>query len=300
MCISKSKIYFLLITGIVVSVFLVSCNSPEENVIDDPTTIYTIIREDTTAGIDMVGERTNPMEVRKRIFASEIPETTFEEKRKTFYAILDTLYKLKTRENEYIYYEVDSLNYLAIHYLKNILLDKKSRITPLKHKMLNQTIASDKNFSVYYWEENIGVDIPTTISVYQCRDRNGILYSFFNMENEEKNDFNFSTSRITGIYKLNAANGKLLYLLNFEGCTDNEYCFKGSTIAEITEEGLTFNYNSFGEGVEYFFENYAGGEKLTVSYNQTVKTLTYKLFTTLNNPQQKVFFFNGGMFEEKE
>jgi hypothetical protein len=248
----------------------------------------------------MVGTRANPMEVRKRIFEFEIPETSFEEKRKTFYTILDTLYKLKSRADEDIYYEVDSLNYLAIHYLKNILLDKKSRTAPLKHKMLNQTVSSDRNFSIYYWEENIGVDIPTTISVYQYKGIDGSLQSFFNMENNDKEDFNFSTSRIIGIYKLSASNGKFLYLLNFEGCTDNDYCFKGSTIAEITENGLGFNYNSFGEGVEYFFENYASGEKLTVSYNATVKTLTYKLSASANKTEQKVFLFNGGAFEAKE
>ena len=294
----KDKIVFLLMIGVVLGICSIGCgNVDDENVIDDPTTIYSIIREDTSGGIDVVGDRSNPMAVRKRIFASKIPETTFEEKRKTLYLLLDTLYKFKSYEDLDIYAEVDSLNYLAIHYLKNILLDKKSRLSPLKHKMLNRISSLDKNFSVYYWEENIGVDIPTTLSVYQYVGLDGALHSFFNMDNENQEDFDFSTSKIFDIYKLSSSQGKLLYLLNFEGCTDNENCFKGSTIAEITEFGLKFDYDSFGEDIEYFFESYTSGEKLTVSYNVATKTLTYKLFTAENKSEQKVFLFNGQTFQ---
>lgn len=299
MCVSKRKMCFLLIV-FALSVCMNGCGSSKnENAIDDPTTIYSIIREDTTAGIDVVGARSNPMGVRKRIFESEILENSFEKKRAVFYTLLDTLYKLKSYEDLDIYAEVDSLNYLAIHYLKNILLDKKSRYNPLKHKMLNRITSLDKNFSVYYWEENIGVDIPTTISVYQYMGLDGMMYSFFNIDNDGREDFDFSTSKITGIYKLSSTNGKRLYLLNFEGCTDNENCFKGSTIAEVTQNGLKFNYDSFGEGIEYFFENYARGEKLTLSYNATAKELTY-LLRYNNKSEQKIFLFDGQMFELKE
>ena len=287
--------------GIVLGICSIGCgNVDDENVIDDPTTIYSIIREDTSGGIDVVGDRSNPMAVRKRIFASKIPETTFEEKRKTLYLLLDTLYKFKSYEDLDIYTEVDSLNYLAIHYLKNILLDKKSRLAPLKHKMLNRISSLDKNFSVYYWEENIGVDIPTTLSVYQYVGLDGDLHSFFNIDNEEQEDFDFSASKIFGIYKLSVAQGKLLYLLNFEGCTDSENCFKGSTIAQITENGLKFDYDSFGEETEYFFESYARGEKLSVTYNATTKILTYKLLTLENTSEQKVFLFDGERFQIRE
>ena len=291
----------LWLVWIPLSMSISSCGvSEDENAIDDPTTIYSIIREDTSTGIDVVGSsRSNPMGVRKRIFESEISENTFEEKRKLFYTILDTLYKLKTYQDQDIYAEVDSLNYLAIHYLKDILLDKKSRLYPLRHKLLNRISSLDKNFSVYYWEENIGVDIPTKISVYQYVNANGTLQSFFNTDNTDREDFDFSTSKIAGIYKLGTTNGKLLYLLNFEGCRDNENCFKGSTIAEITNDGLKFDYNSFGGGIEYFFEYYASGEKLTVSYNTTTKTLIYSLLTSENKSEQKVFLFDGELFQIK-
>jgi len=295
------KVIFLLFACISTTLCLYSCGTPEdENAIDDPITIYSIIKEDTSTGIDVVGSMSNPLGVRKRIFESAIPEKTFEEKRKTFYSILDTLHSLKSCEDQDIYAKVDSLNYLAIHYLKNILLDKKSRTTPLRHKMLNKIASLDKHFSVYYWDENIGVDIPATISVYQYVGTDGALRSFFNLDNTNKEDFNFSTSRIIGIYKLSSANGKWLYLLNFEGCSNNESCFKGSTIAEITDKGLQFNYNSFGEDIEYFFENYANGEKLTLSYNPKTKTLTYKLLTSENKSEQKVFLFDGEMFQVEE
>ena len=301
MCISKRKIFFLWIV-FATAVCTDGCNgSNNANTVDDPTTIYSIIREDTSAGIDIVGlSRSNPMEVRKQIFESQIPEISFEEKRKTFYAILDTLYRLKTYEDEDSYADVDSFNYLAIHYLKNILRDKKSCTYPLKHKMLSRTISPDRNFSVYCWEENIGVDIPTMLSVYQYIAADGTIHSFFNMDNEDSEDFNFSTSKIIGIYRLSFTKEKSLYLLNFEGCTDNENCFKGSTIVEIAENKLKFDYNSFGEKVKYFFETYAKGEKLTLSYNAATKVLMYRWFMPNNKPEQKVFLFNGEMFQTKE
>lgn len=302
MCKSRLKVYFFLFVGLTLSVGVCRCGSSSNDIVtdDDPAVDDALIKEDSSTGIDVVGlSISHPMEVRKRIFESEIPAVSFEEKRQILYAVLDTLYKLKAYQEEDIYAEVDSLNYLAIHYLKNILLDKKSRLYPLKHKMLNQITSSDKTFSIYYWEENIGEPIPTTLSVYQYFGTDGNLHSFFNMDDQDREDFDFSTSKIIGIYKLSSTHEQMLYLLNFEGCTGNESCFKGSTIAEITENGLKFDYNSFGEGVEYFFESYASGDKLTISYNAKLKELTYK-HVFANKSEQKVFLFDGAMFGAKE
>jgi hypothetical protein len=327
MYVSRLKLFLLLVAGF----FLNSCGNPEdENIIDDPTTIYSIIKEDTSAGIDVVGSsRSNPMEVRKRIFESEIQEHTFEQKRKTLYSILDTLHKLKANnytlreyEDADIYNEVDSLNYLAVHYLKNLLTDKKSKSQPIRHKMLNQVASSDKSFSVYYWEENIGVDIPTMINVYQYTGLDGALHSFFYLKEDELygEDFIFSTSKIIGIHKLNSTNGKLLYLLNFEGCVTNKDCFKGSTVVEVTENELEIGYDAF-EGCSqsfeemmsqgkytyttltissvFFMEYYADGAKLTPSYNPKTKELTYK-HTSETKSERKVFLFNGWGFGVRE
>jgi len=319
---SKFKVFLLLIAGFALTLCTSSCGNPEDgNTIEDPTTIYSIIKEDTSAGIDVVGaSRSNPMEVRKRIFESEIPENTFEQKRNALYSILDTLYKLKACQDEDIYSKVDSLNYLAVHYLKNLLTDPKSKLYPIKHKMLNRISSSDNLFSVYYWEENIGVDIPTMINVYQYAGLNGMLHSFFYTNLEDGEDIDFSTSRIIGIYKLGTTNGKRLYLLNFEGCKTYKDCFKGSTVVEITEDGLKMDYNAF-EGIpqsmetmmeqekyiyislftspQYFIEDYADSEKLMLSYNPKTKELTYK-HTSENKSERKIFLFNGEVFELKE
>jgi hypothetical protein len=267
---------------------------------DDPITIYSIIKEDTTTGIDVVGlSGSNPIEIRKKIAEYEIPETTFEAKRKVFYTILDTLYLLNTsaKQKQGIYNTIDSLNYMGVHYLKNILTDKKSISNPLKHKMLKRVSSYDKAITVYSWEENLGVNMHANICVFQYVIGNH-PYSIFNADNDDDEDFNFSRSRIMALYKLSSESGEPLYLANFMGNYGRKNHFKGSMILEIKDNELFFDYDAFGGDTKYFFKNYTEGEILTTNFSYKSQELKYT-FKTLNTIVETRFVFNGQIFERQ-
>jgi hypothetical protein len=85
----------------------------------------------------------NPLNVRKKILEYEIPETTFEAKRKKFYDLLNALELLFSFSEPNIYNIVDSMNYLAAYYLQHILEDPKSLTNlsntecfPLPHRLI--------------------------------------------------------------------------------------------------------------------------------------------------------------------
>jgi hypothetical protein len=276
----------------------VNCTPTDKNKIEDPIDIYSIKKDtDTESGIVTVSGE-NPIEVRERIAEYKIPETSFEAKRKTFYSILDTLYQLKTSTGQTIYNTVDSLNYLAVHYLKDILKDRKSIVFPLKHKLLKRVSSYDKAISVYSWEENLGVNMHTNICVFQYMGTNGELYAIFNTDDDSEGDFNFSRSRIMSLYKLSSESGNPLYLANFMGNYGNKNHFKGSTILEIKNEELSFDYDAFGGDTKYFFMNYTDGEILTTSFSYKSQELKYT-FKKLNVIVDARFVFNGQIFERQ-
>ncbi|MDR0367710.1 MAG: hypothetical protein LBH82_01045, partial [Bacteroidales bacterium] len=263
----------------------------------DPITIHSIIKEDTLTGIDVVSNRgSNPIEVRNRIAEYEIKENTFEEKRKVFYSILDTLHALKNVTHQSVYNMIDSLNYLAAHYLKNILTDKKSISYPLKHRILKRVSSYDKAISVYYWEENTGVKLATNICVFQYLGEDKKAYSVFNVDNDSEEDFNFSRSSIMAFYKLSSESGQPLYLANFMGNYGRRNYFKGSTVLEIRNNELSFDYDGFGGDTKYFFLNYTDGENLSTTFSFRNQELKYT-FKSLNVMVDTRFIFNGQIFE---
>jgi hypothetical protein len=277
--------------------FVVRCTPPEKNSIEDPIDIYAITKEDTAneSGIVTVSGR-DPIEVRRRIAEYEIVETTYEAKRKTFYNILDSLYLLRNSSGQSLYNEVDSLNYLAIHYLENILTDKKSVTSPLKRRLLKRVSSYDKVICVYSWEENLGVNMHTNICVFQYMGSKGQLHAVFNEDDDSEGDFNFSRSRIMSLYKLSSESGHPLYLANFMGNYGNKNHFKGSTILEIRDEELSFDYDAFGGDTKYFFMNYTDAEILTTSFSYKTQELKYT-FKKLGVIVETRFLFNGQTFE---
>jgi hypothetical protein len=270
----------------------------DQNEIDDPIDIYSVAKKDTMGKNIVTVSGRDPIEVRNRIAEYKIPELSFEAKRKTFYTILDTLYRLNTSTGQNIYNTIDSLNYLAIHYLKNILTDKKSLAYPLKHKMLKRVSSYDKILSIYSWEENLGVNMHTHICVFQYVGKNGEPHSVFNTDDDNDEEFNFSHSRIMALYKLSAQSGNPLYLANFTGNYGSKNYFKGSTILEIRENELFFDYDAFGGDTKYFFMNYTDGELLTTSFSYKTQELKYT-FKMLNVVVATRFIFNGQIFERQ-
>jgi hypothetical protein len=275
----------------------VSCTPPDKNKIEDPIDIYSITKEDTSSasGIVTISGR-NPIEVRKQIAEYEIPETSYEAKRKTFYNILDTLYLLKQSTGQSIYNKIDSLNYMAIHYLESILTDKKSLISPLKHKLLKRVSSYDKAIAVYSWEENLGVNMHTNICVFQYTGTKGEPHAVFNVDDDNEGGFDFSRSRIMALYKLSSESGNPLYLANFMGNYGNKNHFQGSTILEIRDDELFFDYDAFGGDTKYFFMNYTDGEILTTSFSYKSQELKY-IFKKLGVIVETRFLFNGQTFE---
>ncbi|MDR1181926.1 MAG: hypothetical protein LBL13_08110 [Bacteroidales bacterium] len=292
----KSIIYVIVL---LCALFVVNCTPADKNNIEDPIDIYSIAKNDTSTENDIVTiSGSNPIEVRKRIAEYVIPETSFEAKRKTFYNILDTIYLLKTCTGQSIYNVIDSLNYMAVHYLTNILMDKKSLTSPLKHKLLKRVSSYDKAINVYSWEEYLGVDMHTNICVFQYMGTNGRLCSIFNVDDDSEGDFNFSRSRIMSLYKLSSESGNPLYLANFMGNYGNKNHFKGSTILEIRDDELFFDYDAFGGDVKYFFMNYTDGEILTTLFSYKSQELKY-IFKQLNVIVETRFIFNGQTFERQ-
>ena len=294
----KKVVGFIILTGIFLSS---GCYFSKKDTTEDPIAIYSIIREDTATGIDIVGiSGGNPIEVRKKIAEYEIPETTFEAKRKVFYTILDTLYRLRTTvgQKQGIYNTIDSLNYMGIRYLENILTDKKSISSPLKHRMLKRVSSYDKAITVYFWKEDLGVDMHTHICVFQYMGSDNQPYSIFNMDNDDNEDFNFSRSQIIALYKLSSQSGNPLYLVNFAGNYGGKNHFKGSMILEIRDKELFFDYDAFGGDTKYFFKNYTEGEILTTSFSYKSQELKYT-FKSLNTIVETRFVFNGQIFERQ-
>jgi hypothetical protein len=193
---------------------------------------------------------------------------------------------------------VDSLNYLAVHYLTDLLTDKKSISNPLKHKLLKRVSSYDKIISVYYWEENIGVNIQTNICVFQYIGKDQVPYSVFNLDDDNEEDFNFSRSGIIAFYKLSSESGQPLYLANFMGSYGRKNNFKGSMILEIKGNELFFDYDGFGGDTKYFFMNYTDGENLTTTFSYKNQELKYT-FKSLNVIVNKRFIFNGQIFERQ-
>ena len=294
----KSNIRVIILLGMLVAV---GCTFSNKDETDDPVTIYSIIKEDTAAGIDVVSiSGSNPIEVRKNIAEYEIPETTFEAKRKVFYSILDTLHRLKTTvgQKQSIYNTIDSLNYMGIHYLESILTDKKSISNPLKHRLLKRVSSYDKIITVYSWEENLGVNMHTNICVFQYIGSGNTPYVIFNADDDDDDDFNFSRSQIIALYKLSSESGNPLYLANFAGNYGKKNHFKGSMILEIKGNELFFDYDAFGGDTKYFFKNYTEGEILTTSFSYKLQELKYT-FKTLNTIVETRFIFNGQIFERQ-
>lgn len=277
-----------------------SCHfANQEDYLDDPIEIYSIIKEDTITGIDVVTDGNNPMGIRSWIAQYEIPESSFESKRNTLYQILDSLMLLKYSENEDIYGRVDSLNYMAIHYMENLLKDKKSMYSPLKHRLLTVVTSPDKVLRIYSWNENNGTKFNTYLNVYQYLTKDKILLTAFETESYA-NKTDFMSGLPKNIYKLYSKTENDYYLLNMEGDISGDEHFKGSTILMITADSLIFNYNGFYPNERYLSMTYSEREKINTSYNYKNGALTYTIKTIDGESDTIQYIFNGLQFELKQ
>ena len=272
--------------------------------ITDPIETYSLMKSDSLHGITIVSlTQDNPLEVRKKILEYQIPETTFEAKRKKLYELLDALELLFTFSEPNIYNIVDSMNYLSAHYLQNILEDSKSLTSPIKHKMLSVTSSADKNIRVFSWDENAGMSFKTHINVFQYRTSKGKLKSCLNENLESDNDFNFMHAKITAIYKLPSSQPSPLYLVLFKGFSCKSCMFNGVTSFEIKNDSLNFDYKIINDSLSYLIFNYSPTDKFSLNYQPKNKTLSYKLIQKIDSQTDTMierFTFSDNFFQKQK
>ncbi len=296
------KYFVSYLSFIGLAIALCACGSgDDDNTVTDPTAIYSIIKEDTS-GIDVVSlSGNNPLWVRKQIEQYQIPEQTFEEKRATLYKILDTLYTLNHFEEEDVYAVVDSLNYMAVHYMLNILQDKKSINAPLKHKMLTTAVSADRMLRVYTWNENIGLDYNTYLNVYQYADANRNMHACLNTQNYDATNCEIASGRPVSVYKLNyTGESGCLYLLNVEGSVSGSENFKGAIVLLQQGDSLVFNYKGFAPHSEACMYTYMQAESIMCAYNYKSQQLEYKIKNEAGEIHTVTYVFNGEFFELKQ
>jgi len=157
----------------------------------------------------------------------------------------------------------------------------------------------DKIIRVYSWKDNLGVDLHLMLNViqYQCQDSG--LRTLFMSEIADNEDVDFACSRVQSIYKLKSEASNSLYLFNFTGNRGGKKNFKGSTIVEIVDDYLEFDYKAF-EGIdEYYVLKYAEGEDVTVSFSPKTDILQY-VFKNSEWTQKIRFVFDGQTFRKEK
>ena len=218
------------------------CHSSKEETVEDPTTTYSIIKADSNSGITIVSETgNNPMKVREFIDNYPIPESSYRDKQRKLYAMLDQLKQYATSQDAAVYDEVDSLNYMAIHYLKNLLSDKQSLQYPIRHSLLKTSTSTDKKLKVYAWNENIGFETHSFINVYQYRWSNGNLKSFFNKEIDSDDELNISTGSIEELILLPTVDNDGARYLQLTSGMQGSNCYKGVALLKVSEDSLFFD-----------------------------------------------------------
>ncbi len=223
------------------------CHSSQQEEITDPVTTYSIIKTDSSSGIAIVSETaSNPMKVRAFIDQYPIPEQSYTEKRRKFYELLDRLSLLSQNKDTLAYNEVDSLNYMAIHYLTNLLEDKLSLTSPIRHRALKINSSTDKRLNIYSWNENIGYETYSYINVFQYRCDDRQLKASFNKEINSDNELNISSGKIEKICMLpSSGQSEQYYLLLISG-TQGSNGYKGAGLLLLDNDTLLFDQPLLG------------------------------------------------------
>lgn len=289
---------------------LSACGGSAEGELTDPIATYSIIKEDTSGGIDIISlSGNNPLRVRAEIEKYVIPEATYEAQRSVLYAMLDTLYNYMhhpiadTCVAEDRNAVIDSLNYMVVHYMKHMLQDKKSVGAPLKHKMLKTVFTADRALRIYSWNENIGLDYNTYLNVYQYADANRLWHACLN-----ECEYNAATCEIksgmpVSVYKMSGAkDGEQVYLLNVEGNMSSQEYYKGSLTLKLQNDSLIFDYSGFSDNTPVYMYEYLHGESVMCSYNYKMQQLVYKIKNANGETNSIIYDYNHdyNIFELKQ
>lgn len=278
--------HIAVVMPIVVSAcLLIACGGNADDELTDPITTYSIIKEDTSNGIDVISlSGNNPLRVRAEIEKYDIPEQTYEAQRNVLYAMLDTLYYYlqhpvaDTCVAEDRNADIDSLNYMVVHYMKHMLQDKKSVSAPLKHKMLKNIAVADRTLRIYSWNENIGLGYNTYLNVYQYADASRNLHACLNECEYSASTCEIKSGMPVSVYKMNGSqNNEQVYLLNLEGNISSKEYFKGSITFVLHNDSLKFDYKGFSDNTSVCMYEYTEEESVTATYNYKLQQLVYKI-----------------------
>lgn len=249
-------------------------NTPAEDDMTDPTATYSIVRADSSSGIEIIGNGgSNPLKVREAIRNYVIPESSFTEKRDKLYSLLDRL-EACAHADSVCYGEVDSLNYLSIHYLENLLKDPQSLKSGIRHKMLQLLVSPDKCLRIYSWNENISPEWVSCINVFQYSRKDKSLEVAFNGEDSRHDACDFRSGKAEKIIHLYAAGDSSdLYLIQYSGCQGGEHRFKGVGCVEIGPEGIAFNAPVFNAKTSSISLHYAENGSASIAYDGRKRSL---------------------------
>ena len=265
--------------AVILACELSACSRTESNAateeMTDPTTTYSIVRSDSSNGIEIIGNGgNNPLKVREAIRNYVISEKNFTAKRAKLYSLLNQLDKY-THADSVNYNEVDSLNYLSIHYLEDLLQNPQSITSGIRHKMLHISISPDKCLRIYSWNENISPKWESYINIYQYRRQDGSLTVAFNEEENRLHDASdFRSGKTDKITHLFAKGDSCdLYLIQFSGCQGKEHLFKGVGCIGISPEGLLFNHPAFDAKIPSISLHYPANGSATIVYDSRKRRL---------------------------
>ena len=272
---SRFIIEFILCTCL----FAASCNRKgtavsEETDMTDPTQTYSIVRPDNGSGIEVISEDgSDPLKVREFIQSYPIPEKSFTARRAKFFHLLDLL-KKETGSDSVRYDQVDSLNYMAIHYLLEILKDPKSITSGVRHPLLHCCTSADKRLRVYSWNEHIAPEQQSRINVFQYKLRNGILYTVFPGSGQTHGETDYRTGQIEKIYPMYRQGDSVeLYLLHYSGLHGSGHMYKGFGCVKMLPDSLDFSYPAFDGKYPYVTLHYSGTENADAYFDGHKRSL---------------------------
>ncbi len=274
--------------------------SGQEEEMSDPTTTYSLARTGAGSGIEVIsGTGNDPLKVREFIQSYQIPEQSFTAKRAKFCNLLDQL-KKETESDSLSYETVDSLNYMAIHYLLDLLQDSKSIAGGIRHPMLHSIISPDKRLRLYAWDEHIAPGQQSHINVFQYRTDDNRLIAAFQGTGRTHDETDFLTGRIESLHPLfRNGDSVRLYLLCYTGSHGNEHLYKGFGCINALPDSLDFKYPAFEGARPFAAVHYSEKETAQAVFDRrqrTVRLLRHPATSTQQDSLCLGYIFDGAQF----
>ncbi|MBP5613377.1 MAG: hypothetical protein J6X35_04445 [Bacteroidales bacterium] len=297
--IRKQRLHLLLLAALLASCGRGTEVTTEEQEVSDPTTTYSIDRPENGDGIEFISENgDNPLKTREFIKNYIIPENSFTAKRAKFYSMMDRL-RLQVQSDSVRYDEVDSLNYMAIHYLLALLRDPKRIHEGIRHPMLRCVSSPDKRLKIYSWNENIAPGQQSDINVFQYREPGCAPVALFPGNGGTHDETDFRTGQMERIHPLYRKGDSLrIYLAYFHGSQGNEHNYCGFGCIRVLPDSLDFDYPAFDRQQSFVTLHGSGSRKVQGSFD--IRNRQLKLCHIPDDDGGKSYSFDGSYFTTAE